>query len=141
MNIVVLAGGLSTERDVSFKTGDMVSKALRENGHNVILLDVFMGYSDKEENLTGIFDRTEEVSVQVKDIPETAPDLAKVKASRKDQSDNFFGPNVIELCRMSSTCAAWRILFSWHYTEKTERMARFRQLLICLESSIPEPVI
>ena len=40
MNIVVLAGGLSTERDVSFKTGDMVSKALRENGHNVILLDV-----------------------------------------------------------------------------------------------------
>ena len=101
MNIVVLAGGLSTERDVSFKTGDMVSKALRENGHNVILLDVFMGYSDKEENLTGIFDRTEEVSVQVKDIPETAPDLAKVKASRKDQSDNFFGPNVIELCQMS----------------------------------------
>ena len=53
MNIVVLAGGLSTERDVSFKTGDMVSKALRENGHNVILLDVFMGYSDKEENPTG----------------------------------------------------------------------------------------
>ena len=52
MNIVVLAGGLSTERDVSFKTGDMVSKALRENGHNVILLDVFMGYSDKEEILT-----------------------------------------------------------------------------------------
>ena len=101
MNIVVLAGGLSTERDVSFKTGDMVSKALRENGHNVILLDVFMGYSDKEENLTGIFDRTEEVSVQVKDIPETAPDLAKVKASRKDQSDCFFGPNVIELCRMA----------------------------------------
>ena len=101
MNIVVLAGGLSTERDVSFKTGDMVSKALRENGHNVILLDVFMGYSDKEENLTGIFDRTEEVSVQVKDIPETAPDLAKVKASSKDQSDCFFGPNVINMCRMA----------------------------------------
>ena len=45
MKIVVLAGGLSTERDVSFKTGDMVAKALRENGHQVILLDVFMGYS------------------------------------------------------------------------------------------------
>ena len=49
MKIVVLAGGLSTERDVSFKTGDMVAKALRENGHQVILLDVFMGYSDKKE--------------------------------------------------------------------------------------------
>ena len=101
MKIVVLAGGLSTERDVSFKTGDMVAKALRENGHQVILLDVFMGYSDKKEDLTGIFDRSEEVSVKVSGIPEIAPDLAKIKASRKDQSDNFFGPNVIELCQMS----------------------------------------
>lgn len=101
MKIVVLAGGLSTERDVSFKTGEMVTKALRENGYQVILLDVFMGYSDKEEDLTGIFDRAEAVSVKVAAIPETAPDLEKVKAQRKDQSDNFFGPNVIELCRMA----------------------------------------
>lgn len=48
MDIVVLAGGLSTERDVSFTTGNMVSKALRRNGHRVILLDVFMGYSQEE---------------------------------------------------------------------------------------------
>lgn len=101
MKIVVLAGGLSTERDVSFKTGEMVTKALRENGHQVILLDVFMGYSNKEEDLTGIFDRAEAVSAKVAAIPETAPDLEKVKAQRKDQSDNFFGPNVIELCRMA----------------------------------------
>lgn len=101
MKIVVWAGGLSTERDVSFKTGEMVTKALRENGHQVILLDVFMGYSNKEEDLTGIFDRAEAVSVKVAAIPETAPDLEKVKAQRKDQSDNFFGPNVIELCRMA----------------------------------------
>ena len=99
MKIVVLAGGLSTERDVSFKTGDMVAKALRENGHQVIVLDVFMGYSDKKEDITGIFDRSEEVSVKVEGIPEVAPDLAKVKASRKDQSDNYFGPNVIEICQ------------------------------------------
>ena len=101
MKIVVLAGGLSTERDVSFKTGEMVTKALRENGHQVILLDVFMGYSNKEEDLTGIFDRAEAVSVKVAAIPETAPDLEKVKAQRKDQSDNFFGPNVINMCRMA----------------------------------------
>ncbi len=101
MKIVVLAGGLSTERDVSFKTGEMVARALRENGHRVILLDVFMGYSDREEDLSGIFDRSEEISVQAEGIPEVAPDLAKVKASRKDQSDNFFGPNVIGLCRMA----------------------------------------
>jgi D-alanine-D-alanine ligase len=101
MDIIVLAGGLSTERDVSFKTGSMVAQALRENGHRVILLDVFMGYSDKEEALDGIFDRAEEISVKVEDIPETAPDLAAVKSSRKDQSDCFFGPNVIRMCRMA----------------------------------------
>ena len=101
MNIVVLAGGLSTERDVSFKTGSMVAKALKENGHKVILLDVFMGYSDKEEDITGIFDRADEFSMKVEDIPEIAPDLEKVKASRKDQSQCFFGPNVIKMCSMA----------------------------------------
>lgn len=101
MNIVVLAGGLSTERDVSIKSGSMIAKALKENGHKVILLDVFMGYSDKEEDLTGIFDRAEEIGIKVEEIPTEAPDLAKVKASRKDQSDCFFGPNVINICRMA----------------------------------------
>ena len=86
MNIVVLAGGLSTERDVSFKTGSMVAKALKENGHKVILLDVFMGYSDREEDLTGIFDRADEISVQVSDIPTEAPDIAKVKATKCHQN-------------------------------------------------------
>ncbi|MDD6639215.1 MAG: D-alanine--D-alanine ligase [Lachnospiraceae bacterium] len=101
MDIIVLAGGLSTERDVSFKTGGMVAKALKENGHRVILLDVFMGYSDHEEDLTDIFARADEVSVRSRDIPEIAPDLAAVKASRKDQSDCFFGPNVIRMCQMA----------------------------------------
>lgn len=101
MDIVVLAGGLSTERDVSFVTGKMVSKALRKNGHRVILLDVFMGYSDKKEDVRGIFERSEDVSVQVGEIRTEAPDLAAVKASRADQSENFFGPNVIEICQMA----------------------------------------
>lgn len=101
MKIVVLAGGLSTERDVSFKTGEMVAKALRKNGHQVILLDVFMGYGDRETDLSGFFDRAEEVSIKVEGIPETAPDLARVKAQRADQSDSFFGPNVIGLCKLS----------------------------------------
>ena len=101
MDIVVLAGGLSTERDVSFKTGSMVAAGLKENGHRVILLDVFMGYGEQEVDLNGIFDRADEISVKVSDIPEVAPDLAAVKASRKDQSPCFFGPNVIRMCQMA----------------------------------------
>lgn len=101
MDIVVLAGGLSTERDVSFKTGDKVSTALRSKGHRVILLDVFMGYGESEQDVTGLFERSEEVSVKASAIPEVAPDLEKVRRSRKDQSACFFGPNVIALCRMA----------------------------------------
>lgn len=101
MNIVVLAGGLSTERDVSFVTGRGVADALRERGHKVILLDVFMGYSDKEENLAGIFERSLEVSVKPAGISAQAPDLDAVRKSRKDQSSCLIGPNVIALCRMA----------------------------------------
>ena len=83
MNIVVLCGGLSTERDVSFKSGTMVSKALRENGHKVLTLDVFMGYKDKECDISNIFDISEEASVHSEDIPSIAPDLDEVKASSR----------------------------------------------------------
>ncbi len=101
MKIVVLAGGLSTERDVSFVTGNEVTKALKNKGHDVILLDVFMGFGKKGDDLTDVFDRAEEVSVKVSGVTEIAPDLEKVRAMREDQSDCFFGPNVIETCQMA----------------------------------------
>lgn len=101
MDIVVLSGGLSTERDVSLKTGSMVTKALKENGHRVIMLDVFMGYGEEEVDTTNIFDRADEISLIVKDISSVAPDLDAVRASRKDQSPCFFGPNVIAICKQA----------------------------------------
>lgn len=101
MDIVVLAGGTSAERDVSLRSGEMITKALRENGHRVLLLDVFMGYHDKEEDVSDIFGHTEEASLKPAGIKETAPDLSVVKAMRKDKSDCYFGPNVISICRMA----------------------------------------
>ena len=99
MNIVVLTGGLSTERDVSFKTGDGMAKAYRELGHKAILVDVFMGYGDEEMDVSGFFERDMEVSCEAPDIPKEAPDLEAIRRSRKDQSPVFFGPNVLALCR------------------------------------------
>ncbi len=102
MNIVVLAGGISTERDVSFKSGSMITAALRRNGHKVIMLDVFMGIGDSEQSWSvDDFERGEELSVVTADIPTTAPDLKAIKASRPDQSDRFFGPNVLALCSIA----------------------------------------
>ena len=45
MNIVVLAGGTSTEREISIVTGTGVCKALRKKGHNAILVDIFWDWS------------------------------------------------------------------------------------------------
>ena len=101
MDIVVLAGGTSAERDVSLRSGGMIAKALRENGHRVLLLDVFMGYHDGEEDVSDIFEHAEESSLKTEGIKETAPDLSAVKAMRNDKSDCYFGPNVIAICRMA----------------------------------------
>ncbi len=96
MKIVVLAGGLSTERDVSLVTGRCVYKALKENGHKVILLDVFLGY---EGDPAGVFDLDADWAAMVARISENAPDLEEVKALRKDGGKVFFGPNVISICQ------------------------------------------
>lgn len=53
MNVVILAGGTSTERDVSLVTGKKVYEALKGNGHKAIILDVYLGY---DGDLTNIFD-------------------------------------------------------------------------------------
>ena len=44
--IVVLAGGLSHERDVSLRSGRRVAQALRDRGHSVIESDVTAGLAD-----------------------------------------------------------------------------------------------
>ena len=43
MKIVVLAGGTSTERTVSITSGTGICKALRQKGHQAILVDIFCG--------------------------------------------------------------------------------------------------
>lgn len=101
MRIVVLTGGLSTERDVSLATGSMVNEALRRKGHQTMLLDVFMGCGRTGDDPEELFAAGSKTSLQVTGVPDTAPDLEKVKAMREDQSGCFFGPNVIELCRMA----------------------------------------
>ena len=51
MNVVVLAGGLSPERDVSLASGMLISNALVEKGHSVLLLDLYKGIKDDEMHL------------------------------------------------------------------------------------------
>lgn len=100
MKIVVLAGGLSTERDVSLVTGKNVCEALRRRGHQVILMDVYLGYGKKGDDLSDIFSRANTINLENSGIPTEAPDIEAIKAMRQDK-DGFFGPNVIAICQMA----------------------------------------
>ncbi len=103
MNIAVLAGGLSTERDVSITSGSMVAKALRKKGHNVVLLDVFMGYEQDECDVSQLFEKGYDFTKDIA-VGEQIPDLAKVKEARRDKSERFFGEHVEEICRYADIC-------------------------------------
>lgn len=96
MKVVVLAGGTSTERDVSLISGSGIYKALKKNGHQVLLLDVYLGY---EGNTEGIFEREYDWTENISAISEKNPDIQQIKAMRPDGAKNFFGPNVLALCR------------------------------------------
>ncbi|MCR4891073.1 MAG: D-alanine--D-alanine ligase [Lachnospiraceae bacterium] len=100
MKIVVLAGGTSTERDVSFVSGSMVYKALKKRGHQVILIDVFYGYNGVDSrDPAAIFRADRDWAEDIREITEEDPDLESIKEQRPDQSDSYFGPNVIEICK------------------------------------------
>ena len=81
MKIVVLAGGISTERAVSLVTGTGVCRALRENGHRAILVDLFLGLEEVPADLETLFDAPDGLCPDAK-IEVEAPDLETVKRGR-----------------------------------------------------------
>ena len=101
MKIVVLAGGISTERDVSLISGAGILKALRQRGHQAILLDVFIGYKKRGDDVSNIFEKSDEMDDHVTDIQAVDPDIESVKKLRYDDEKGLFGPNVIEICRQA----------------------------------------
>ena len=98
MKIVVLAGGTSSERNVSFQTGKMVASALKENGHDICFLDAFMGMKDVDINTC--FNQSDFNSI-AEEINETAPDIDSLLKMERPGSKGFFGPNVLEICSAS----------------------------------------
>ena len=104
VNIVVLTGGISTEREVSLVTGKGVCNALREDGHKAVLLDVFFGYGEEGDCLDGIFEKKSLLNDEVHDINVTDPDIDEIKklrsASLKDKGNNDGLPGP-KICHMA----------------------------------------
>ena len=97
MNIVVLAGGFSAERDVSICTGEMVCNALRKRGHAAVLVDLFFGYTGPEKTFAEVFENSKKAEGKVDKVKKTAPNLEELRAQKSD--DSRIGGNVIDICR------------------------------------------
>lgn len=95
MKIVVLAGGLSPERNVSLSSGAMVCEALRSKGHQVALVDLFFGMEGTDQTVDPF---QAPIPQAFKKVSPQAPDLEQVRASRCDRSPSLIGPGVLELC-------------------------------------------
>ncbi|MDO5476911.1 MAG: D-alanine--D-alanine ligase [Eubacteriales bacterium] len=114
LKIVVLCGGLSTERYISLLSGSRVCAALRRRGHRAVLADLFLGFENGEgmdedpargEGRTeeGIFDP----EILFRELPPITEltfdgketDLETVRESRKYKGPALFGQHVLELCR------------------------------------------
>lgn len=93
MNIIVLCGGISTEREISIKSGTMVCEGLRSAGHNAVLLDVFFGSESKDLFLDS--KQNYDVKKEADKIRSHNEEVETLKKTRK----TFFGENVIELCQ------------------------------------------
>lgn len=98
MKIAVLAGGLSTERNISFISGSNVCRALRERGHQAAIADLFLGFESVEVAPEMAFDAPDGLLTTIPTGREE-PDLEAIRASRKDQSASIFGPGVLDFCK------------------------------------------
>ena len=98
MKIVVLAGGISSERDVSILSGSKIAQALRSKGHKVVTIDPYMGYEKPLESIDSLFENNYDFTDNAV-IEKEAPDIEAVKKSRKNRSDAYFGDHVLDICR------------------------------------------
>ncbi|MBQ0001219.1 MAG: DUF2974 domain-containing protein [Clostridiales bacterium] len=101
LDILVLAGGLSIERNISLSAGFQIVETLKNMGHRVIILDTYLGYGTLDADLKNPFERAEEVSLQQVVEADVIPDLWAVKKRRRDNDTSLLGPNVIKFARMS----------------------------------------
>ena len=97
MNILVLAGGLSPERDVSLSSGSKIASALIERGHRVAMVDVYMDL--------GELPRFSDEPIPPCSAAETEPDLDALRAERialrggEEGSGELIGRGVVDACR------------------------------------------
>ena len=97
MNILVLAGGYSPERDVSLTSGSLIANALKREGEKVCLADVYLGIDPSELEREDLFNTREG---EVYRVGNSVPDLDRLKAE-SGNGEALIGRGIIELCRLA----------------------------------------
>lgn len=95
MKILILAGGLSPERDVSLVSGSLIARALADRGHKILLADVYEGIEVGNNEISELF-TSDPASVDA--ISESVPDLDAVRAKCGGRAAKI-GPGVLEAAK------------------------------------------
>lgn len=132
MRIVVLAGGTSTERDVSLVTGYRVCESLRRNGHEANMLDIFLGVDDSE--VKTFFTEKNDLGELSDNLKKKTADIPAEVKRRTEARESFFGRNVLELCKEADM-----VFMGLHGSNGEDGRSRLH--LICLESDIQVQII
>jgi len=98
MKVVVLAGGLSPEREVSLSSGSLIANALLDSGHEVYLLDLFVGYRGSLRDLSFVPPSSSQRYSH--GVPALEPDLEGLRKANPEVR-GFVGPKVLEICLMA----------------------------------------
>ena len=98
MNIAVIAGGTSTEREVSLVSSKLICASLRRNGHRANIIDVFFGttmYSDAD----AFFSDENNLEELTAELSEKSSEIKETEKKRAEAGEGFFGPMVLEVCK------------------------------------------
>ena len=93
MKILVAAGGLSPERDVSMCSGAQVANALIERGHEVALVDIYKGA--EAGGAKGIYVSKDQATRFSFPVPKSEPDIEAIireNGGRREELDEGFLP-------------------------------------------------
>lgn len=99
MKVVVLAGGLSPERNISLSSGTLIANALIENGHDVMLVDLYQDV--KQQGLDKGYVTADSNYRFEYEIPKEEPDLEQLKASSR-KPEQLIGNGVIPICQTAN---------------------------------------
>lgn len=95
MKVVVLAGGLSPERDVSLSSGSLIANALINQGYEVMLLDLFLGVNNTD--IPAVYKKDNSDNPFSYNVSACEPDLEKIR-KKSGNGNVLIGSGVIEIC-------------------------------------------